>query len=82
VAFTTAISPEELHARLGDPNLVVLDCRHSLADFSLGRRLYDEAHVPGAFFADVEKDLAGRHERASSAPRSRKLRALLARSRR
>lgn len=58
--FTTAISPEELHARLGDPNLVVLDCRHSLADFSLGRRLYDEAHVPGAFFADVEKDLAGR----------------------
>jgi thiosulfate/3-mercaptopyruvate sulfurtransferase len=60
VAFTTAISPEDLHARLGDPNLVVLDCRHSLADFSLGRRLYDEAHVPGAFFADVEKDLAGR----------------------
>jgi thiosulfate/3-mercaptopyruvate sulfurtransferase len=60
VPFTTAISPEELHARLGDPNLVVLDCRHSLADFSLGRRLYDEAHVPGAFFADVEKDLAGR----------------------
>jgi thiosulfate/3-mercaptopyruvate sulfurtransferase len=59
VPFTTIISPEQLHDRLGDPELVVFDCRHSLADFSLGRRLYDEAHVPGAFFADVEEDLAG-----------------------
>jgi thiosulfate/3-mercaptopyruvate sulfurtransferase len=57
--FTTVVSPEELQARLRDGNLVVLDCRHSLADFSQGRRLYDESHVPGAFFADVEEDLAG-----------------------
>jgi thiosulfate/3-mercaptopyruvate sulfurtransferase len=60
VAFTTVISPEELHARLHDPNVVVIDCRHSLADFSLGRRLYDESHIPGAFFASVEEDLAGK----------------------
>jgi thiosulfate/3-mercaptopyruvate sulfurtransferase len=59
VAFTTIVSPEELHARLRDPSWVVLDCRHSLADFGLGRRLYDESHVPGAFFASVEDDLAG-----------------------
>jgi len=59
VAFTTIVSPEELHAHLRDPGFVVLDCRHSLADFSLGRRLYDESHVPGAFFASVEDDLAG-----------------------
>jgi thiosulfate/3-mercaptopyruvate sulfurtransferase len=37
----------------------VFDCRHALADFGLGRRLYEESHVPGAFFADVERDLAG-----------------------
>ncbi|MBV8343843.1 MAG: sulfurtransferase [Candidatus Eremiobacteraeota bacterium] len=59
MAFTTIVSPEELHAHLRDPGFVVLDCRHSLADFSLGRRLYDESHVPGAFFASVEDDLAG-----------------------
>jgi thiosulfate/3-mercaptopyruvate sulfurtransferase len=59
VRFKTIISPEQLHARLGDPQLVVFDCRHSLADFALGRRLYDESHVPGAFFADLEQDLAG-----------------------
>ena len=57
--FTTTISPDDLHARLRDPRVVILDCRHSLADFALGRRLYDEAHVPGAFFASVEDDLAG-----------------------
>ena len=60
MSFSTAISPEELRERLGDSDLLVVDCRHSLADFRLGRRLYDESHVPGAFFADVEEDLAGR----------------------
>ncbi len=57
--FTTVISPEDLRARLGDPEAIVLDCRHALADFSLGRRLYEESHIPGAFFASVEDDLAG-----------------------
>jgi thiosulfate/3-mercaptopyruvate sulfurtransferase len=57
--FTTIIPPEALHARLGSSDLVILDCRHSLADFALGRRLYDESHIPGAFFAGVEEDLAG-----------------------
>ncbi len=57
--FDTIISPEALYERLGDPKVVVLDCRHSLADFSLGERLYRESHVPGAFFASLETDLAG-----------------------
>lgn len=59
--FTTLVSVRDLRERLDDPGWAVVDCRHSLADFSLGRRLYDEAHVPGAFFADVESDLAGEH---------------------
>jgi thiosulfate/3-mercaptopyruvate sulfurtransferase len=59
VPFTTVIPPEDLRARLDDPEVVVLDCRHALTDFSLGRRLYDESHIPGAFFAAVEDDLAG-----------------------
>jgi thiosulfate/3-mercaptopyruvate sulfurtransferase len=59
VPFTTIIAAEELHERLGDSNVMVIDCRHSLADFELGRRLYDQSHIPGAFFASVEDDLAG-----------------------
>jgi thiosulfate/3-mercaptopyruvate sulfurtransferase len=57
--FTTVISPETLNERLGEPNLVVIDCRHALTDFALGRRLYDQSHLPGAFFMDAEEDLAG-----------------------
>ncbi|HEV3092240.1 MAG TPA: sulfurtransferase [Candidatus Cybelea sp.] len=56
---TTIVSPHWLRERLGTPQLVIVDCRHALANFALGRRLYDESHVPGAFFAGVEEDLAG-----------------------
>jgi thiosulfate/3-mercaptopyruvate sulfurtransferase len=57
--FRTIVSVEELAAHLGDPAWVVVDCRHSLQDFSAGLRAYEEAHIPGAFFADVETELAG-----------------------
>ena len=55
----TILSPQALRERLGDANLVVVDCRHTLAEFALGRRLYEESHIPGAFFASVEDDMAG-----------------------
>ena len=57
--YTTLIPAAALFAHLGDPSYVIVDCRHALADFELGRRLYEESHVPGAFFASVEEDLAG-----------------------
>lgn len=57
--FTTVVTPEEVRAHLDDPAWVVVDCRHSLADFTAGRRAYEAEHIPGAFFADVERDLAG-----------------------
>jgi thiosulfate/3-mercaptopyruvate sulfurtransferase len=57
--FTTLVDAATLRAHLGDASWIVLDCRHALADFSHGRRLYDEAHLPGAFFADTERDLSG-----------------------
>lgn len=59
--FTTIVSAGKLHELFGDSTVVVLDCRHSLQDFGLGLRLYDEGHIPGAFFASVETDLAGKH---------------------
>ncbi len=53
------VSPETLRAHANDPTWIVVDCRHSLQDFSAGRQAYDAGHIPGAFFADVERDLAG-----------------------
>jgi thiosulfate/3-mercaptopyruvate sulfurtransferase len=35
--------------------------RHDLGDHSLGKRKYDEGHVPGAHFLRVETDLSGPH---------------------
>jgi thiosulfate/3-mercaptopyruvate sulfurtransferase len=56
---TTIVDPEELRAHLGDPAWVVIDCRYSLQDFTAGRRAYEAGHIPGAFLADLERDLAG-----------------------
>lgn len=58
--YATVIPAATLFAHLDDPSYAIVDCRHALADFGLGRRLYEESHVPGAFFAGVEEDLAGR----------------------
>jgi thiosulfate/3-mercaptopyruvate sulfurtransferase len=44
-----------------------VDCRWDITDPAAGRRLYLEAHIPGAAFLDVERDLSsppgagGRH---------------------
>lgn len=53
------VSTEGLSARLNDPSWIIFDCRHDLADFERGARLYREGHVPGAHFAHVERDLSG-----------------------
>ncbi len=56
----TLVSVDELAARVNDPLWVVVDCRHSLQDPQLGPRSYAQGHIPGAFFAAVEDDLAGK----------------------
>ncbi|MGE4408762.1 sulfurtransferase [Pseudomonas sp.] len=53
------ISPTQLADRLQDPQLLLLDCRFALEDPAYGQRSYAAAHIPGARFADLEKDLSG-----------------------
>ena len=48
-----------LRERLGDPGLVVFDCRFSLADTEAGRRAYATGHVPGARYAHLDEHLSG-----------------------
>jgi len=66
------ISAGELLARLGDPALRICDVRWWLTDPGKGRRDYDAAHLPGAVFVDVDRDLVaadgpGRHPLPSPA---------------
>lgn len=53
------VEPQWLATHLDHPQVRVVDCRYSLADPALGRRQYDEAHIPGAVHADLGKDLSG-----------------------
>ncbi len=59
----TLIAPVELAVLLdsasAQADVVVVDCRFTLGQPEQGRRSYDEGHLPGAFFLDLELDLSG-----------------------
>lgn len=59
MAFTTLISATDLSRHLSEPDWVVLDCRHDLANPDSGRNAYAEGHIPNAQFAHLDTDLAG-----------------------
>jgi thiosulfate/3-mercaptopyruvate sulfurtransferase len=48
-----------LKARIGSPDLCILDCRFDLASPRSGREQYRQGHIPGAVYADLEMDLSG-----------------------
>jgi len=71
-AASPLISPEELHQRLGAPDLVVADVRWVLGQPGAGRAAYESGHIPGAIFLDLDTDLRapegpGRHPLPSPA---------------
>jgi len=53
------ITARELAGLLHDPALLLVDCRFDLADTDWGRRGYDAAHLPGAVYAHLDRDLSG-----------------------
>ena len=56
--FTTLIAAEALHAL--DPATVrVFDCRFDLADPGAGETRFRDAHIPGATYLHLDRDLAG-----------------------
>lgn len=52
-------SAQDLAARLNDPSVVIVDCRFDLMKPDAGRLAYEEAHIPGARYADLNRDLSG-----------------------
>lgn len=55
------IQPDSLASRLadGDDALAIVDTRCSLTDPAAGEAAWREAHLPGAVYADLERDLSG-----------------------
>jgi thiosulfate/3-mercaptopyruvate sulfurtransferase len=52
------VSPEWLYAKWRDGEVVVIDCRFALGQPQSGYEAYILEHIPGARYADLEKDLS------------------------
>lgn len=52
------VAPQWLAEHLTDSGVVIVDCRFSLADPTQGRQQYQQGHLPGAFYLDLNQDLA------------------------
>jgi thiosulfate/3-mercaptopyruvate sulfurtransferase len=59
VTYSTVVSSETAALHLYDPDWVFVDCRFDLADAEAGRRAYKQAHIPGASYVHLDKDLSG-----------------------
>ena len=57
-SYATLIGASDLAQRIHDPDWVVIDCRFDLTNPDFGRQAYLEAHLPGAFFLDLETELS------------------------
>ncbi|MGB6307187.1 MAG: sulfurtransferase [Steroidobacteraceae bacterium] len=56
--FHTLIAAELLQGLLGEPRLAVVDCRFDLMNPDAGRQAYLRGHIPGARYADLNRDLS------------------------
>jgi thiosulfate/3-mercaptopyruvate sulfurtransferase len=56
--WTTLITVAELHRLLSSPDLAIFDCRFDLTQPSAGKQAYLQEHIPGAVYADIERDLS------------------------
>jgi thiosulfate/3-mercaptopyruvate sulfurtransferase len=59
VPFGPTVACEEAAQHVGDPGWVFFDCRFDLADKEKGLKEYGKAHIPGAYYAHLDRDLSG-----------------------
>jgi thiosulfate/3-mercaptopyruvate sulfurtransferase len=59
MSYTTLVDAATLAAHLDDPDWLIVDVRHQLADTAYGERSYAENHLPGAVFLHCDRDLSG-----------------------
>jgi len=77
------VSPQWLLENLNNPQVVIVDCRFSLADSQLGKQQYQANHIPGSYYLDLNQDLSssvkehgGRHPLPNTTELAEKLSAI------
>ncbi|MEP6510609.1 MAG: sulfurtransferase [Dokdonella sp.] len=58
MTIRTLVSARELAAMQASGDVLVIDCRFDLADPGKGARDYAAAHIPGAVYASLDRDLS------------------------
>jgi thiosulfate/3-mercaptopyruvate sulfurtransferase len=56
--FQTLIDVDSLRELSAGPRLAIVDCRFDLMNPEAGRQAYLRAHIPGARYADLDRDLS------------------------
>lgn len=59
MSFSTLVSARELAAHGDDATWRIVDCRHDLAQPDAGEQRFRAAHIPGALFMHLDRDLSG-----------------------
>jgi thiosulfate/3-mercaptopyruvate sulfurtransferase len=57
--MSAIVDTDWLSGHIHDANVRIIDCRFSLGSPGEGRERYNQSHIPGAVFFDLEKDLSG-----------------------
>ncbi|MCY7391011.1 MAG: sulfurtransferase [Leptolyngbyaceae cyanobacterium CAN_BIN12] len=56
--FSSIVSADWLQDHLNDPQVAIADCRFNLSHPQLGSQQYQEGHIPGAHYLDLNQDLS------------------------
>ncbi|MBW7475591.1 sulfurtransferase [Paenibacillus oenotherae] len=56
--MSIAVTPAWLADRLNEDGVRIVDCRFLLQDASAGEKAYEEAHIPGAVYMHLDRDLS------------------------
>jgi len=62
--YTTLISATQLK-QCQSRDTVIFDCRFDLQNPNLGRTQYDEGHIPGAYYLDLNLDMSSRASKSA-----------------
>jgi thiosulfate/3-mercaptopyruvate sulfurtransferase len=61
MSISPIVTAQWLHRYIAagaNPDIAIVDCRFGLGDHELGRQQYQTAHIPGAYYLDLNRDLS------------------------